>query len=82
MLRSAFEQFCQSDEAAGRCADYSKYTHNDDVFQVADDGVGVWFIYEPALERPNLQVETEALISFGCWWRPDGVECHSGEHRY
>ncbi|MEQ1492054.1 MAG: hypothetical protein ABL932_16040, partial [Terricaulis sp.] len=78
-LRSAFDDFCRSPEAEGNCAKYSEYTY-DQVFTTGDNGVGVWFIYEPALQ--DLNVETDKVISIGCLWRPGRVECHSGAHEY
>jgi len=80
MLRKAFDEFCRSPEAQGRCADYAQYSYGGEIYPIGDDGVGLWFIYQPALEDPNGQ--TDKLISIGCWWRPSDVECHSGEHRY
>jgi hypothetical protein len=78
-LRMAFDQFCRSSEAEGRCGDYGEYAY-DDISQIGVDGVGVWFLYQPALEDPHLR--TDRLLSLGCWWRHSGVECHSGEHAY
>lgn len=79
MLRTTFDQFCRSPKAEGRCAAYSEYAYTE-IYPIGDDGVGLWFIYERALENPNIR--TEKLVSIGCWWRPESVECQSGEHSY
>jgi hypothetical protein len=68
MMREAFDAFCASTEAAGRCGEFEEYRH--DIFG-AEDFVGVWHIFEePDLMSPEPSV--------GCMWLKDRTECHFG----
>lgn len=54
MMREAFDAFCASNEAAGRCGAYEEYQH--DIFG-AEDFVGVWHLFkDPDVMTPEPSV--------------------------